>query len=189
MKPAVSAARLSPLQRTLLALLWLVLLAGLGAWLGARLQLSGDLRRFMPEARTPAQHLLLDELGDGPGSRLLLLALSGSSPQQLATQSQALAAKLQADPDFSMVNNGQQQGLEAIPPRLLPYRYLMTPAPQPQDFSAAALHTTLQARVQDLASPAAVVMTASILDIGKPGMTLVILKTPITDHHRFLTAH
>lgn len=58
---------LSSRQRIILALLWLGLLVLAGAWLGNRLQLSGDLRKFMPAARTPAQKLLLDELGEGPG--------------------------------------------------------------------------------------------------------------------------
>ena len=71
---------MSARTRLLLALAWLALLL-LGGWaLSGRLQLSGDLRKFMPEARTPAQHLLMEELGEGPGSRLLLLAISGDDP-------------------------------------------------------------------------------------------------------------
>ena len=35
-------------QRIVLALLWLAILAGGALWLGGRLQLSGDLRKFMP---------------------------------------------------------------------------------------------------------------------------------------------
>lgn len=145
---------LTSLQRTSLALLWLVLLGVLGWWLGTRLSLSGDLRKFMPEARTPAQKLLIDELGEGPGSRLLLLALSGASPDVLAGQSRALRTALQAQPLFVGVSNGETPGLDAIPEALLAYRYLLAPAPQPGDFSAAALREALQARVQDLASPA-----------------------------------
>ncbi|PRW82910.1 hypothetical protein C7A07_28810, partial [Pseudomonas fragi] len=71
--------------RLLLALLWLAALALAGWALSARLQLSGDLRRFMPEPRTPAQKLLIDELGEGPGARLLLVAIGGSPP--IATSS------------------------------------------------------------------------------------------------------
>ncbi|MFT4247248.1 MAG: MMPL family transporter [Pseudomonas sp.] len=145
---------LTPLHRTLLALAWLALLGLLGWWLGSRLSLSGDLRKFMPEARTPAQKLLIDELGEGPGSRLLLLSLSGAPPAVLAEQSRALRAALQSQPLFVVVSNGETPGLETIPDKLLAYRYLLAPAPQPGDFSAAALHDALQARVQDLGSPA-----------------------------------
>ena len=40
--------------RLFLALLWLVSLLLGGWWLSQRLVLSGDLRKFMPAARTPA---------------------------------------------------------------------------------------------------------------------------------------
>jgi predicted exporter len=146
---------LSASLRTTLALAWLALLSVAALWLGSSLQLSSDLRRFMPEPRTSAQKLLIDELGEGPGSRLLLLALSGAPPQVLASQSRALQAALQQQPLLSMVSNGQSQGAEAIPEHLRPYRYLLAPSPQASDFSASALQATLQQRLQDLASPAA----------------------------------
>ena len=47
-----------------LALAWLALLLVVGMWVGNHLQLSGDLRKFMPAARTPAQKLLMEELGE-----------------------------------------------------------------------------------------------------------------------------
>jgi predicted exporter len=35
-------------QRLALALVWLALLLAVGGWVGQRLKLSGDLRKFMP---------------------------------------------------------------------------------------------------------------------------------------------
>ena len=90
--------------RLLLALAWLLLLLVAGWTLGQRLELSGDLRKFMPAAQTPAQKLLIDELGEGPGSRLLLVALSGDTPETLAAQSAAMRARLAAQPDFEAVS-------------------------------------------------------------------------------------
>ena len=81
---------LNPGRRLALALLWLAVLLVAGWAVGQRLQVTGDLRKFMPEPETPAQKLLIDELGEGPGSRLLLLAVSGDTPEALARQSQAL---------------------------------------------------------------------------------------------------
>lgn len=138
-----------------LALLWLALLAVAGWAIGQRLQLSGDLRKFMPSAETPAQKLLIDELGEGPGSRLLLIGLSGADPETLAAQSDALRAQLAAQPLFSLVANGGGAGLEAIPERLRPYRYLLSPTLDTQPFDRAYLQQELEARVQDLGSPAA----------------------------------
>ena len=142
-------------RRLVLALGWLALLLLAAWWIAPRLQLSGDLRKFMPSAQTPAQKLLIDELGEGPGSRLLLLALSGADPQTLAAQSTALRAALADDARFVLVANGDDAGLEAIPERLRPYRYLLSPTLDSEAFDADYLRAQLDARVQDLGSPAA----------------------------------
>lgn len=143
-------------MRTGLAVLWLVLLLALGAWLGNGLKLSGDLRKFMPEARTPAQKLLLDELGEGPGSRLLLLAISGSDQATLARQSQALRARLDADHEaFAAITNGSGSVADAIPAKWLPYRFLLSDRYDAHRLDAATLKAELAERVQDLGSPAA----------------------------------
>jgi predicted exporter len=148
-RPLTAPVRLS------LALLWLALLLLGGWWLSQRLALSGDLRKFMPEARTPAQELLLDELGEGPGSRLLLVAISGAKPETLAAQSQALREALAHDERFAFVATGGEAGLAAIPGRLRPYRYLLSPTLDSERFDADTLRDELQQRVQDLGSPAA----------------------------------
>ena len=145
---------LSAPTRILLALCWLALLAA-GGWLVSQhLQISGDLRKFMPSARTPEQKLLIDELGEGPGSRLLLLALSGADAETLAAQSQALRTTLSGDARFSLVSNGEA-ALDAIPERLRPYRYLLSPTLDTQPLDARYLGDELALRVQDLGSPAA----------------------------------
>ncbi|KRA17238.1 MMPL family transporter [Lysobacter sp. Root604] len=149
---------MTPARRLALALLWLAALALAGWAISGHLELSGDLRRFMPSARTPAQKLLIDELGEGPGSRLLLVALSGDTPQTLAAQSQAMRAALATKPEFKLVANGADLGLDAIPERLRPYRYLLSPTLDTQAFDAAYLGEELQARVQDLGSPASAML-------------------------------
>ncbi|GAB3382267.1 MMPL family transporter [Lysobacter fragariae] len=144
----------TPNQRVALALLWLVLLA-LGGWAISRhLALSGDLRKFMPAARTPAQKLLIDELGEGPGSRLLLVALSGDKAETLAAQSMALHDALATQDTFKLVANGGQTGLDAFPERLRPYRYLLSSTLDTQPFDRAFLADELAQREQDLGSPA-----------------------------------
>jgi predicted exporter len=146
---------LSARSRVALALLWLAVLA-LAAWaITQRLQLSGDLRKFMPAAETPAQKLLIDELGEGPGSRLLLMSISGADAPTLAAQSQALRSALAARPEFALVANGGDASLDSIPERLRPYRYLLTDTFDTQPFDEAMLREELDARVQDLGSPAA----------------------------------
>ncbi len=141
--------------RTALALLWLIVLVAVGFFVSQRLELSGDLRKFMPSAQTSAQKLLLDELGEGPGSRLLLMAISGADAQTLAAQSQAVADALAGDPRFVFVANGGGDPLAAIPERLRPYRYLLSPRFDTERLDAALLRAELDERVQDLGSPAA----------------------------------
>lgn len=145
--------KLTSTHRIGLAITWLLLLGLLGLWIGERIKVSGDLRKFMPDARTPAQKLLLDELGEGPGARLLLVALSGAPPEQLAQQSRALREALSADTQFELIANGEQAGLDAFPERLLPYRYLIDGLPA-DAFSSDRLSEALQMRLQDLGSPA-----------------------------------
>lgn len=145
---------MTPARRLALALLWLAALAVAGWAIGANLQLSGDLRRFMPSAQTPAQKLLIDELGEGPGSRLLLLAIGGSDPATLAAQSQALRERLSRQPQIKLAANGAGIGLDSVPARLRPYRYLLSPTLDEQALDAAYLREQLDTRVQDLGSPA-----------------------------------
>ncbi len=138
-----------------LLLAWIALLAAVGWALGRGLRVEEDLRRFLPTPRTPAQVLLVDELGEGPGSRVLLLALSGAPPEALAARSQALRAALAARPEIALAANGEHGGLDAIPAHLRPYRYLLSPTLDTQPLDAAFLQEELQQRVQDLGSPAA----------------------------------
>lgn len=145
----------APRRRIALALSWLALLALAGWAISQRLQLSGDLRKFMPAAETPAQKLLIDELGEGPGSRLLLMSLAGADGAALAAQSQSLREALSARPEFALVANGGDASLDAIPERLRPYRYLLTDSFDRQPLDAAVLREELDARLQDLGSPAA----------------------------------
>src|SRR3546814_3324623 len=83
--------------RIAFALLWRAALLLAGGWISAHLQLTGDLRKFMPAPETPEQKLLIDELGEGPGSRLLRVALSGADAPTLAAQSKALRAALRTE--------------------------------------------------------------------------------------------
>lgn len=162
--------------RATLLVLWLLALAGLGWMVAQRLKISTDLRSFMPAPTTPDQRLLMEQVGEGPGSRLLLLAISARCPTPaahtptaatpcaslpadqrdaaLAGLSQGLAAALQKDPRYSQVINGSFD-LGALDPGLLPYRFLLSPTLDTQPLDEAYLADQLQQRLDDLSSPAA----------------------------------
>ncbi len=142
----------------LTALLWLALLAAAGLVVHHSLRISGDLRLFMPAAHDPVGRLLLEEVSEGPAAKLLLVAISGAAPEALAASSQKLSAALRSDPAFGFVSNGEQR-LDMVPDALLPYRYLLSPTLDTQPLDTDYLHQQLQEREQDLASPAATLLT------------------------------
>jgi predicted exporter len=126
----------------------------LGWIVNRHLVIGTDLRLFMPSPRTPEERLILDEIGEGPASRMLLLAISGPDARAAADTSRALAAALRSNGEFRLVANGES-GLDAIPDSLLAYRYLRSPTLDHSSLDAGFLRTQLEERVRDLASPAA----------------------------------
>nr|WP_240922399.1 MMPL family transporter [Oleiagrimonas sp. C23AA] len=136
-----------------MALVWLGLLALLGLYVARSLRVSTDLRSFMPPPSTPDQQLLMDQIGNGPGSRLLLLAIAGADVDTAAGLSQDLSDALKHDKQFTEVINGRFD-LDSLDPKLLPYRYLLSPTLDRHRLDAAYLHDQLQQRLADLGSPA-----------------------------------
>ena len=137
-----------------LYLVWLAGIAVLGFGVARHLKIGSDLRSFMPPPQTADQKLLLDEIGEGPGSRLLLLAISHAPPDQLARLSRGLQQALARDPHFLRVANGSGN-LSSLASGLLPYRYLLSPTLDTQRLDADYLRDQLTQRLDDLASPAA----------------------------------
>ena len=137
-----------------LYLAWLIAVAAIGFGVARNLKIGSDLRSFMPPPQTSDQKLLLDEIGEGPGSRLLLLAISGAPPERLAQLSQRLKTALQGDPHFLRVANGNAD-LDALASDLLPYRYLLSSTLDTRRLDASYLRDQLTQRLDDLSSPAA----------------------------------
>lgn len=132
---------------------WVVLLAGLGWFVQRQLQVGTDLRLFLPSPTTAEQQLLLEEIGEGPASRVMVISLAGAPPEQLADASRALVESLQPSKSFRLVTNGEMS-LDNVPDDLLPYRYLLSPTLDERPLDAKYLHAELQERARDLASPA-----------------------------------
>ncbi len=150
---------------------WWALLAVIAIAISHTVKISGDLRSFMPPAQTDDQKLLMDEIGNGPASQLLLLAIGNAPEEKLARLSRSLAQKLKDDRNFTRVINGENLDVQ-LDSDLLPYRYLLSPTLDSNVFDAAFLHEELQQRVEDLASPAADMLQ----DILPRDPTLEVLK-------------
>ncbi len=149
------------MRRTPVALLalvlWLAALAALGFYAQRDLAVSSDLRLFLPSPTTPAQRLLLQEIGEGPASRTLVVALHGAPPADLAETSRSLVTALHDSPQFTWVANGDF-ALDDMPDELLPYRYLLSPTLDEHPLDAGFLRTALVARQKDLSSPAGLML-------------------------------
>ncbi len=135
---------------------WMLVLAALGIGVQRSLVVTSDLRAFMPPPRDADQKLLLDQIGEGPASRLLLVEIAAQQEAfaRSAELSRGLAQALRGDPHFTRVLNGETDPT-ALDPSLLPYRYLLSPTLDAHAFDADFLREELQQRVEDLASPAA----------------------------------
>ncbi len=131
--------------------------------MGRSLHVDADLRLFLPAARTSEERILLDELKDGPGTRALLVALSGADPAALPAFSERIANLLRLDPVFSRVENGTLQSEPALQELLLRYRYLLSPRPSGCACATDALHAELEARLVELGSPAGAVVEDLLL--------------------------
>ena len=131
---------------------WLASLAALGLFIERRLDISSDLRLFLPAPTTAEERLLLDAIGEGPASRLLVVTLENAAPEELAATSSALAESLRSNEQFRFVANGEL-GVEAVPEALLPYRYLLAADDSARAFDRERLRAALQARTRDLALP------------------------------------
>lgn len=127
-----------------LSLVWVATLLLGAAWIAARLQLSVDLAYFLPQPSTLAGEILVDRLGQGPGSRFLFLTVdAGTDEDDLAT----FVERLREDPRFVDVLDGQPDlELGDLPDALVADRYLLNDI----DWGSSALRQTLTERLRDL---------------------------------------
>ena len=128
--------------------LWLAAAAIAALVLVARLHLSFDLSAFLPQETTLAHDVLVEQIRSGPGSRLLVIGISGAAREDLAEASDQLKAALAADARFINVLNGEfAEDSTEIPEPVYSYFLLMRDV----SYSRDALQQALQSRLQDLA--------------------------------------
>lgn len=138
---------------------WLLLLASL-AVVAMQLRVGTDMSAFLPRGAGVDEQLLLQQLRSGQSNRILLLAIETNDTTQAAALSSELAAMLREDPHFIRVLNGEFQLSDATQEPWFRYRYLL----QDSDFSAAALRTALQARLQELRSLPSLYARRNLID-------------------------
>ncbi len=127
---------------------WLILVVLSIFVLSTRLHLSFDLSAFFPQQTNLTHEILLEQLRNGPGSRLLVIGINGGPRDELEEFSDQLRQELGTDPAFATVLNGEFSHDAATAPEPIDSYYLLL---GDVDYSRAALRQALQARLHDLA--------------------------------------
>jgi predicted exporter len=149
-------------RTSVIPLLWMLFMAG-GLWLSAtHVAVHSELGDLLPEGTTATQRLLLTQVRSGLAGRLVLLALEGENPDELAQASRAFGERLRATEHFTLVENGTQGLMPHDRALVFRYRYLLSPRTGPDRFSPDSLRAALEQRLDDLRSPLAPLMKDTI---------------------------
>ncbi|HEX3396630.1 MAG TPA: MMPL family transporter [Steroidobacteraceae bacterium] len=140
-------------RRLRVLILWLGCVA-FAAVVVARAHYITDLSGFLPAHPTPTQQLLVDQLRDGPASRLILIAIEQGDAASRARVSIGLVERLRKDPAFTSVNNGEAVAGQGDREFLFQHRYVLSEAVNAQRFTAEGLSAAIKETIDNLASPA-----------------------------------
>lgn len=140
----------------------------------SRSHFTADLSAFLPRTPTPEQQLLMDQLKDGLASRLILVGIEGADAKTRAELSKKIAQALRSDSAFVTANNGELLTTELDRNYLFNHRYLLSPAVTPERFSTEGLHTVISDNIDQLASPAGLLLK-SLLPHDPTGEMLQLL--------------
>ena len=135
--------------------LWFLAIAG-AIWFSAtHLSIHNELGDLLPQGSSATQRVLLSQVRTGLSGRLILLALEGENPDELSRISKALGETLRESDAFGFVGNGAQTWSTQERALLYGSRYLLSSTVSPDAFSASALRTALELRLDELRSPLA----------------------------------
>jgi predicted exporter len=140
------------MARARVLIIWLGCVV-LAAIIVARARYIADLSAFLPANPTAVQQLLVDQLRDGPASRLILIAIEQGDAASRARVSVGLVEQLRKDPEFSSVNNGEAVAGQRDREFLFQHRYLLSESVTAQRFTATGLDAAIRETINNLASP------------------------------------
>ncbi len=144
-------------KRAWIPALWICCIA-VATVIVARARYVTDLSAFLPARPTPMQQLLVDQLRDGPASRLILIAIEQGDAGARARTSSSMAGRLRQDRQFSSINNGEPVTAGRDREFLFTHRYLLSDAVTAERFSAAGLRSAIGDTLDDLASSAGLLL-------------------------------
>jgi len=109
----------------LLPALILIVLAGLATVAIRSLELDYRIDAFLPAPADADQALVVDQLGSGPGGRMILAAIDGASPARLAQVSHELAGQWRGLDGVVQVQNGSDVPDPATLEKLMQARFVL----------------------------------------------------------------
>ena len=142
--------------------LWLAVMISALWFASTRLSIHSELGDLLPEGSTPTQRLLLSQVRTGLSGRLILLAVEGAPPDELAAISMVLGESLRADGRLGFVGNGRQMWSKEEQAVVTGSRYLLSQTVTAERFSEASLRHALEQRLDDLRSPLAPLIKESV---------------------------
>ncbi|HEX4024026.1 MAG TPA: hypothetical protein VHX52_04880 [Steroidobacteraceae bacterium] len=161
-------------RRSVLAVgVWLLGLA-VAAGIVARARYTADLSAFLPRTPSPMQQLLVQQISSGPASRLILIGIGGLDAAGRARASRALAGTLRAQPQFLVVENGEQDGNARDREFAFDHRYQLSTAVTAQHFGIDGLRAAITATMDLMASPAGL-LAKSLFRSDPTGETLQVV--------------
>jgi len=135
-------------------LAWIIYLACSGYLLTHETEITSDLTFFLPKVTRPHERLLFNASREGPGSRMLLAEIRGSTEEKRFLVSDAMVMKLRTSNLLTRIQNGiDPQDLVRLEEKLFDYRFLLTPSP-PDQWDISKVHQTLERRATALYSSA-----------------------------------
>jgi predicted exporter len=150
--PPDTAGAITPRQRSLVLGLWLAVLL-LSVVQILRTPFTADLSAFLPGNPDAQQRVLIEQLQSGVPARTLLMGIDGGSALQRAAASRALAKALRDSGLFEHVQNGETEAWAEVGTWLVDHRYALSPAVDPQRFSAAGLRAGINETLSLLGTP------------------------------------
>jgi predicted exporter len=143
-------------------------------WCVTQARYVADLSAFLPSKPTPTQQLLVEQLRNGPGSRLVLIALENGAAETRARLGASMATRLREDRAFSSVNDGEPLSADRDRAFVFEHRYVLSDAVTDQRFSPGGLRAAISETLDSLSASTGLLLK-SLVPQDPTGETLRII--------------
>lgn len=122
-----------------------------GVWTASMVSMTSDLARFMPDPERADERVLVEQLSNAPGARVLMLAITSNSRERSARLSKELKRRLEPSPSFRRIWNGDVDPTRELR-RHMSLRFTHSPAMDTARFDRTSLADALRERMMDLSA-------------------------------------